>query len=161
MSNHLIVVDIADIKVSNDPSATLVTYALGSCIAVAVHDPVRRIGGMIHYMLPVASVSPEKARDTPAMFADTGVPLLFERVYALGTRKSDLVVKVVGGGFIFDDNNTFGIGKRNYAVLLKIFARVGVVIEAADVGSQKSRTARLSVGTGTLTVRSGGVETNL
>ncbi len=48
----LVTVDIADMQVSNEPDAVLVTYALGSCIAVMVHDPVRKASGMIHYMLP-------------------------------------------------------------------------------------------------------------
>lgn len=161
MSERLITVDIADIKVSNDPNAVLVTYALGSCIAVVLYEPTRKIAGMIHYMLPLSSVSPEKAKESPGMFADTGIPLLFEKMYALGCTKSDIVVKVIGGGQIYDDNNTFQIGQRNYTVLRKMFWKVGVLITAEDVGSNKSRTARIAVGTGLVTVRSGGTEKSL
>jgi chemotaxis protein CheD len=161
MSERLLTVDIGDIKVSNDPGVTLVTYALGSCIAVCVYEPTRKVAGMIHYMLPMSAVSPEKAKVTPGMFADTGVPLLFEKMYALGCKKPELVVKVVGGAQIYDDNQTFEIGQRNYAILRKMFWKVGVLIAAEDVGSNKSRTARLAVGTGLLTVRSGGSEVAL
>ena len=93
----LITVDIADLKVSADPDAVIVTYALCSCIAVIVYDPVRKAGGMIHYMLPMSETSPEKARERPAMFADTGIPLLFHSMYALGCKKQNLIVKVAGG----------------------------------------------------------------
>lgn len=156
-----LVVDISDAKVSDDPQTTLITYALGSCIAVVLHDPTRPAGGMIHYMLPLSRTSPEKARVKPAMFADSGVPLLFEQMYALGCRKQDLVVKVVGGGKLYDDNDTFDIGRRNYTVLRKLFWKNNVIIAAEDVGGSASRTVRLEVGTGRVTVRSQGVEVEL
>ena len=104
---NLITVDISDIKVSGDPDAVIVTYALGSCIAVVVYDPVRTVGGMIHFMLPMSATSPDKAREKPAMFADTGVPLLFGEMYKLGCDKRDLVVKVVGGGSLYDDTQPY------------------------------------------------------
>jgi len=154
-------VDIADIKVSNDPECVIVTYALGSCIAVMLHDPARRIGGMIHYMLPLSETSPDKAKLKPAMFADTGIPLLFEEMYRHGCDKRDLVVKVAGGGALYDDKGMFNIGQRNYTVLRKLFWKNGVIIKAEDVGGAKSRTARLWVGTGKVTISSQGEEVEL
>lgn len=154
-------VDIADIKVSNDPECVIVTYALGSCIAVMLHDPTRRIGGMIHYMLPLSETSPDKAKLKPAMFADTGIPLLFEEMYKHGCDKRDLVVKVAGGGALYDDKGMFNIGQRNYTVLRKLFWKNGVIIKAEDVGGAKSRTARLWVGTGKVTISSQGEEAEL
>jgi len=156
-----ITVGIADLQLSSDPTSLLVTYALGSCIAVTAHDPVRHVAGVIHYMLPLSSSAPDKAADRPAMFADTGVPLLFERMYALGCSKQSLVIKVAGGGKLYDDNGTFEIGKRNHTILRKMFWQVGVTIAAEDVGGAKSRTLRLFVGTGRLIVSSMGVETDL
>jgi chemotaxis protein CheD len=154
-------VDISDLKVSANPEDVLVTYALGSCIAVIVHDPVRVAGGMIHYMLPLSETSPEKAKARPAMFADTGIPLLFQSMYQLGCRKPDLVVKVAGGGALYDDKGLFSIGKRNYTILRKMFWKVGVIIAAEDVGGARSRTTRLHVGSGRCIVTSQGEETEL
>lgn len=149
-----IAVGMGELEVSNDPESVLITYALGSCVAVLVHDPVRKVGGMIHYMLPVSAIGgPEKAKARPAMFADTGVPLLFQRMYALDCKKSDLIVKVVGGASINDDNGTFDIGRRNYLILRKMFWKVGVLVRAEDVGGNLSRTTRLFVGSGRATVR--------
>ena len=51
------VVGVGDCCVSGDPDAVLVTYALGSCIAVVIHDPVSKVGGLLHYMLPESSLS--------------------------------------------------------------------------------------------------------
>lgn len=156
-----ITVDIAEHRVTADPDSLLVTYALGSCIAVILHDPVRRIGGMIHYMLPLSETSPEKAKNKPAMFADTGIPLLFQDMYSLGCDKRDLVVKVAGGGALYDDRGMFNIGQRNYTILRKLFWKNGVIINAEDVGGAKSRTAKLHVGTGRVTIRSQGEEVEL
>lgn len=157
----MLTVDIADLRVSADPNVVLITYALGSCIAVMLHDPKRRLGGMIHYMLPLSSIAPDKAVHRPAMFADTGIPRLFHEMYALGSRKQDLVVKVAGGAAIYDDKGTFNIGKRNHTILRKMLWKTGVMTTAEDVGGNRSRTTRLDIGTGRVTVKSRGEETEL
>jgi len=149
-----IVVDIADLAVSKDPNATLITYSLGSCIGVAIWDPVARVGGMLHYMLPDSTLSPDKAASSPAMFADTGIPKLFRAAYELGATKQRLVVKIAGGAQLLDDHGTFNIGKRNYLALRKIFWKNGVMIAAEDVGGAISRTLRLHVGTGVVSIKS-------
>jgi chemotaxis protein CheD len=157
----LIVVEIADLKVSSNPTSVLVTYALGSCIAVMIYDPVVKAGGMIHYMLPLSEASPEKAVERPAMFADTGIPMLFHSMYALGCKKQDLIVKVAGGGALYDDHGHFAIGQRNYTILRKMFWKAGVMIAAEDVGGSKSRTARLFLDSGRCTITSSGEEIEL
>jgi chemotaxis protein CheD len=150
---QLVVVAMAGLEVSADPRHVLVTYALGSCIAVIVHDAKRQLGGMLHFMLPNASTSPEKAREKPAMFGDTGVPLLFESMYRLGSTKKDLTVKVVGGAKICDEKGVFDIGRRNHLIVRQMFWKNGVVVAAEDVGGETSRTARLEVATGRLVIR--------
>ena len=155
------VVDIADVQVSNDPLVELVTYSLGSCIAVAIWDPKTRAGGMIHYMLPESSLSTDKAKTNPAMFADTGIPMLFRSTYELGAVKKRLVVKVAGGSSLLDDNGTFNIGKRNYASLRKIFWKNGILVDSEHVGGQLSRTLKMNVGTGHTTIRIRGQEIDL
>jgi chemotaxis protein CheD len=148
-----LVVDIADYAVSKDPEAVLITYSLGSCIGVTIWDPVVHVAGMLHYMLPESSLSPEKAKASPAMFCDTGVPRLFRAAYELGAVKKRLVVKVAGGSQLLDENGTFNIGKRNYLALRKIFWKNGVMVDGEDVGGAISRTVRLQVGTGEVTIK--------
>lgn len=155
------VVDIADCQVSADREDTLVTYSLGSCIGVTIWDPQVHVGGMIHYMLPESSLAPEKAKLRPAMFADSGVPTLFRAAYELGAVKKRLIVKVAGGSQLLDDNGTFNIGKRNYVMLRKIFWKNGILIDSEDVGGSISRTVRLDVGTGEVTLKTRGKETKL
>ncbi len=129
------------------------TYSLGSCIGVTIWDPEVRVGGMIHYMLPESTLSPEKAKARPAMFADTGIPLLFRSVYKLGAIKKRVIVKVAGGSQLLDDNGTFAIGKRNYVMLRKIFWKNGVLIDNEHVGGSLSRTLRLNIETGRVTIK--------
>ena len=61
----MLVVGVGDGQVTNDPDHTLVTYALGSCIAVLIHDPLTRVGGLLHFMLPESSIDASKAEKNP------------------------------------------------------------------------------------------------
>ena len=152
---NLITVAIGGLEVSDDRSGVLVTHGLGSCVAVMTWDPVVRIGGMLHFQLPSAALSPERAEGSPGTFADTGIPLLFERMYMLGAKKRDIVVKVAGGGSFHGATDTFDIGRRNYTMMRKIFWKNQVLIAAEDIGGNRSRTARLFVDTGQVTIQSG------
>jgi len=157
-----IVVGMADMKVNDHPETTLVTYSLGSCIGVAIYDPISRVGGMLHYMLPEAGLDPEKAKERPFMFADTAIPLLFKSAYELGAKKSRIRVKVAGGSQILDDGGYFNIGKRNYAALRKMFWRNNVMIENEDIGGTINRTMYLKISDGSIWLKiSGGERKNL
>lgn len=153
-----ITVGIGECKTSNAPEQTLITYALGSCVAVAIHDRVARVGGMLHYMLPDAKLDPVKARENPSMFADTGIPLLFRRCYELGAEKRRLVVFVAGGAQVMDDAGMFNIGKRNLLAVRKILWKAGVLIHSEAVGGSISRTLRLEVETGRAWLRTDGLQ---
>ena len=108
---HLkIIVNISDARVSKDPGDELVTYSLGSCIGVAVHDPATRIGGMLHYQLPSGRMDSAKADKHPLMFADTGMKYLVHKMTALGVNKKRLKIKIAGGAQVMNDAKTFQIG---------------------------------------------------
>ncbi|MBN1420666.1 MAG: chemotaxis protein CheD [Planctomycetes bacterium] len=154
-------VGVADMRISGQTGDLIVTHALGSCLGIAIHDPVAKIGGILHAMLPTADLNPEKARENPFMFIDSGVPLLFKRAYAEGAQKARLIVKVAGGAAIGDTNDYFAIGKRNFVMLRKLFWKNGVMIEKADVGGSRSRTLYLEVGTGRIWVHSDGQTVDL
>lgn len=158
--NTRLVVDIADYAVTNDLSAMLITHSLGSCIGVTVWDPETHVGAMIHFMLPDSSLSPEKAKANPAMFANSGIPKMFKEAYQMGASKRRMIVKVAGGSQLLDDSGTFNIGKRNYVMLRKLFWKNNILIDNEDVGGSKSRTVSLCIATGkvTLKTRDGEVE---
>lgn len=154
-----VVVGVADMKVSNQPGEVLVTHALGSCIGVAIHDPVAKVGGILHFMLPDSSLDPVKAQEQPLMFADTGLPLLFRECYRLGGLKSRLRVKVAGGSQVLGSREFFQIGRRNYAALRKIFLKNNVLIDNQSVGGAKARTLFLEIATGNVWIKVMGQET--
>ncbi len=153
----LLTVGVGDCKVSNAADSVLATYALGSCIAVAIHDPVAAVGGLLHFMLPESSVNPNKASQNPFMFADTGIPLMFHAAYGLGAEKRRLVVRAAGGAQVMDESGVFNIGKRNHLALRKILWKAGVMIHGEEIGGTASRTVRLEVATGRFWVRGPGM----
>ena len=153
-----IVVGVADAGISDDPSSTIVTYSLGSCIAVCIADPVARVAGMLHFMLPDSKIAPEKAAANPCMFADTGIPYLFREAYRLGADKSRIVIKAVGGAQGADATGLFAIGKRNIVAMRKIFWQNGVMLTRSDLGGSGYRMATLEVGTGAVRVKMTGDE---
>lgn len=151
-----LIVGIADMMVSNDPNATLITYSLGSCIGVSIYDPAVGVGGLLHFMLPDSTIDPQKAMKNPWMFADSGIPLFFKEAYRLGAEKKRLSVKVAGGSQILDDSNFFNIGKRNYMALRKIFWANNVLIRAEEVGGNVNRTLSLELSSGKVWVKTSG-----
>lgn len=151
-----IIVGVSDMKVSADPKETLITYSLGSCIGVAVYDPLVKVAGLLHYMLPESSLDTEKARKNPYMFADTGVPNLFKATYALGAKKQNMIVTVVGGAQILDQKGFFNIGKRNHMALRKLLFKNNVIVKHEDVGGNSNRTIRIEVGTGDIYLKTAG-----
>lgn len=149
------IVGIADMKISSSTEDVIVTYALGSCLGITVYDPVAKVGGMIHIMLPLSSVNPEKAVANPMMFVDTGVPELFKACYKAGAKKERMVLKVAGGASLQSctENDQFQIGKRNFIMLRKLLWKNNVLIDASDVGERHSRTMSLDIATGVVTLR--------
>ena len=152
---------VAALAVGRDPSKSIITYALGSCIGVTVYDPVAKVGGMLHFMLPESSVSVEKAALNPAMFGDLGIPLLFAKVAELGARRDRLIVCAAGGAEVLADDGHFRIGHRNRTILRKIFWKQNLLLSADDTGGQHSRTLTLRLSDGFINVRTQGKENQL
>jgi chemotaxis protein CheD len=143
-----LIVGVGDMKVSNKSGAVLATYSLGSCIGVGIFDPVARVAGLLHYMLPESSLDAAKAQKNPYMFGDSGIPMLFKASYKLGAKKNRLKVMVLGGAQILDQNGMFNIGKRNHTVLRKMFWKNNVMIDFEASGGVVNRTVKLAVETG-------------
>lgn len=146
-------VGIGDCKLSKDLEDTLVTHALGSCIAVLIHDPVARIAGLLHFMLPESTLDPEKALSRPFVFADTGIPRLFQGAYQLGALKPRLNVLVAGGAQMLDPSGTFNIGKRNHSAMRNILWKAGITIHHEEIGGTSSRTVSIEVASGRVQLR--------
>jgi len=152
------VVGVADMHVSANKGDVIITHALGSCLGIAIYDPVACVGGLLHVMLPLSTVDPVRAAANPCIFVDTGVPKLFLECYKAGAQKQRIVVRVAGGATAYgdEDEDLFQIGRRNMTMLRKLLWKNGVLIDAYDVGGRDSRTMSLEIGTGIVAVRANG-----
>jgi len=137
--------------------AVIVTLGLGSCVAIMLHDPTARLGAMAHILLPSRSL----ARDTTnlAKFPETAVPLMLERLSALGADRRRLVAKLAGGAAMFAQLMTPGsiqMGERNVVAARNALRAAGVPLVAEAVGGSAGRSVRFAIGDGRVVIRSVG-----
>lgn len=151
------IVGVADMKVSNQPGDTIVTYSLGSCIGLAIYDLQAGVGGMLHYMLPNSAIDAVKAKNNPFMFADTGIPALFKQAYALGAKKSRIKVFVAGGAEIMEQEGIFNLGRQNYSALMQILNKNDVAVWKQAVGGYSNRTVKMEIASGNIYLKTSGL----
>jgi len=156
-----ITVGISEMRVTNSRADVLVTYSIGSCVGLSLHDPEAGVGGIIHCMLPLSKIDRDKAKTNPDMFADTGLPRLLQAVFDLGATRKRLVAKVAGGAGPLQGSGVFKIGERNCVVLRTVLEKNGIPIAAEDVGGTCARTMSLYMDSGKTTIRAGGQEKEL
>jgi chemotaxis protein CheD len=149
-----VVVNVSDARTSDTVEDVLVTYSLGSCIGVALYDPIARLAGLLHYQLPSSSLDPQRARDNPLMFADTGMQRLLGEMEARGAQRRRMKVKLAGAAQMLNDANLFNIGKRNHTAIRKLLWQYGMFIEAEEIGGAIPRTLYLRASDGNVTIRS-------
>lgn len=153
LNKRTIIVNISDAKVSNNQLDILKTYSLGSCIGVCLYDTKIGIGGLLHYQLPQSSLNPDRAKENPFMFADTGIKAVINKMYSLGSRKEYLNVTIAGGASITIAPKGFDIGKRNHLAIRKIMWKLGIPIKNEDVGGTHPRNVYLDIASGQVTIK--------
>ncbi len=132
------------------------TLGLGSCVGVTLYDDRRRIGGMVHVMLP----STELARGdnfNKAKFADSAIPDLLSQMIRSGADQRRLKAKLAGGAQMFSfggEDSLLKIGARNVEACKKALSALRIPIVAEDTGGSWGRTIELITETGMLEVRS-------
>jgi len=156
-----IVVNISDAKTSRDGQDTIVTYSLGSCIGVALFDPVAKVGGMLHFQLPTATIDPERSKQQPLMFADSGMQVLLREMEKLGANKRRMKVKLAGAAQMWNDGNLFNIGRRNHAAIRKILWQHGMFLDGEDIGGTAPRNLYLNIGDGSVVIKMQGTTKKL
>lgn len=146
-------VGIADLKIASQPDR-LMTLGLGSCVGLSLYDPMIKVGGLLHIMLPDSSQFSNVSK--PAKFADLGIPYLLAEIGRRGAKMRNLQAKIVGGAQMFSGLNkkfALNIGERNIASTKKILRELGIRILAEDVGGSKGRTMIFDTTNGKVTVR--------
>lgn len=157
---ELLVVNISDMKLSDNPENVIATYSLGSCLGVTAYDPQKKIGGMVHCLLPTAGSAREKARDNPFMFVNSAVVEMVRQLIEKGAKRERLVFKAAGGANMRNDT-LFNTGARNFEALEKLMTSSNVELTAKDVGGTIPRTMFLHLDTGRVVIRSLGEDSEL
>jgi chemotaxis protein CheD len=157
MSAERCVIGIGGLEVRQADGGVIITHALGSCLGIAVHDPVAKVGGMAHAQLPLSAKNPERARQNPALFVDLAIGQLYDRCFALGGDRRRLRLTVAGAANITSVvNDLFNISKQNLTVLRKILWQNNLLIQGEDTGGNQPRNMTLDLATGTTAIESGG-----
>ncbi|MCR4761941.1 MAG: chemotaxis protein CheD [Lachnospiraceae bacterium] len=151
-----VLVGMADLNVCKAPDS-ITTLGLGSCVGIAIRDPIAKIGGLAHIMLPdskeISSIS-----HVPK-FADTGIEELVKVVVNAGANRSRLVAKIAGGAQMFAMNtnsNTMKVGERNVIAVKKKLKEMGIRLLAEDTGDSYGRTVVFYPETGDYVIKTVG-----
>lgn len=149
-------VGVADLRISDDSTDMLITYALGSCLGVTVYDFKAKRGALLHCMLPDSSIDRNKAAGNPYLYVDTGMKAMLNIFYQRGSRKNNLVIRVAGGSSskLNEAEDFFQIGRRNFVSLRKYLWDEGLMLKAYDVGGYGSRTVTLELESGKMLIKS-------
>lgn len=152
------IIGIADLAASSDGEEQLVACSLGSCIGVAIYDPVSKVGGLLHFMLPDSRMDRKRAEARPGLFADSGIPVLLKTAAVLGLEPKRSRILAVGGAQVLDAPPSLRVGERNFEVLRKILEGLSLSLDTAEVGGTQNRTLFLEIGSGKAGVRTAGGE---
>lgn len=132
----------------------LITYALGSCIGVCIHDKNSKIAGMVHIMLP--TVPADGSGKSICRYADSGIPALIKKMESIGAARRNLTAKIAGGARMFNipgDSVVGNIGDRNTEAVKKTLAEMRIPILGQDVGSDYARTMTFNADDGMVTIK--------
>ena len=154
--SEIIKVGMADLKVCKSPNG-VTTLGLGSCVGIALRDPVTKIGGLAHIMLPDSTVI--RNNSNIPKFADTGIEALVKQITAAGANRGRLVAKIAGGAKMFAFSNSsdmVGVGDRNVEAGKKKLQQMRIPILAEDTGKNYGRTVVFYPETGDFVIRSVG-----
>lgn len=154
--SELIKVGMADLKLCISPNS-ITTLGLGSCVGVAVRDPVTKIGGLAHVMLPDSTQI--RQNSNIYKFADTGITELVRLMEEAGAKRSRMVAKIAGGAQMFafqNKSDLVRVGDRNVEASKKKLKELGIPILAEDTGDSYGRTVIFYPETGDFVIRAVG-----
>lgn len=154
----MIKVGMADLNVCKAPEA-LTTLGLGSCIGACIYDPVTKVAGMVHFMLPDSTRI--KDNSNIAKFGDTGIVETVKRMERMGAKRSRMVAKIAGGAQMFalsasSTMSNLNVGDNNTKCAVETLKSLGIRILAQDTGLNYGRTIEFYADDGKLIIKSVG-----
>jgi chemotaxis protein CheD len=152
VSGREVVVKVADLAAGTGDDV-LVTVGLGSCVAILLHDPEARVGGLAHVLLPSRALT--RHADRPAKFPQAAVPTLLERMVAQGADPRRITARLAGGASMFAalaPPGTIQMGERNLVATRQVLRAHNIPLVGEATGGDFGRTVRLLCGSGTVQV---------
>lgn len=152
----MIKVGMADLKVAEFPDG-LTTLGLGSCVGICLYDPISKVAGMAHIMLPSSKAI--RKNENVAKFADTAIDELVLQMKSKGAVQSKLVAKIAGGAQMFafsSANDSMKIGERNAEAVRSILKTMNIPIKADETGGNFGRTIEFFSENGKLIIKTAG-----
>lgn len=156
--SECIKVGMADLKICLSPDS-ITTLGLGSCVGIAIRDPMTKVGGLAHVMLPDSTAI--KNNTNIYKFADTGIEELVRQMEKAGAKRSRMVAKIAGGAQMFSFQNKSDlvrVGDRNVEASKKKLKELSIPILAEDTGNSYGRTVIFYPETGDYVIRAVGKE---
>mgnify|MGYP002534861674 FL=1 len=153
---NIIKVGMADLNTCVSPDG-ITTLGLGSCVGIAIRDPLTKIGGLAHVMLPDSTEI--KNNLNIYKFADTGIEELVRLLVEKGASRARLVAKIAGGAQMFafqNKSDLVRVGERNVQASKKKLAELKIPILAEDTGENFGRTVIFYPETGDYVIRTAG-----
>lgn len=153
---NVIKVGMADLNIAKTPDS-LTTLGLGSCIGLTLYDPVAKVGGLVHYMLPDSTKL--KNNSNIAKFGDTGIRELYNKMIANGASPSRMVAKIAGGAKMFEVSglsNVGNVGERNAEEAKIMLKELKIRLIAEDTGLNYGRTVVLDCENGNYIIKAVG-----
>ncbi|HEY8965950.1 MAG TPA: chemotaxis protein CheD [Candidatus Methylacidiphilales bacterium] len=147
------IVGVADIKMASGASWIITTYALGSCLGITLYDPAKKIGGMLHAMLPDSKLHQSQGATKIAMFLDSGMNELLAQLRKAGANERNLECKVFGGSQVMSADKFFRIGDRNVETFKTLSQSLGLRVGVWEVGGHVNRTIKFYLESGQVSVR--------
>ncbi len=161
--SEIIKVGMADLKTCVSPNG-VTTLGLGSCVGIAIRDPVTKIGGLAHVMLPDSTAIKNGQLSIPK-FADTGIVELVKQMEKLGAKRSRMVAKIAGGATMFSfqgGSSALGqVGQRNVEATKAKLKELKIPILAEDTGKNYGRTVIFYPETGDFHIRAVGMSESI
>lgn len=153
---NFVSVGLGELRVTRDPSVVLVAHGLGSCVGVCAYDPVVKVGGLLHAMLPESD-----GRDAQRLtkYVDTGIQKMLDELAAQGALRSRTIFRIAGGAQMLNApgfKNVLNIGARNVEAAETVFREERLRLTHSDTGGHYGRTVKLHIDSGVVRVRSAG-----
>jgi chemotaxis protein CheD len=156
MKKDPISLGLGERAISRNPEDVLVAYGLGSCLGISMIDPLTRISGLIHVVLPTAANGVTPSDSISHKYVDSGIENLLAAMVKEGANKNRLIVRLVGGANMLISpgmTNSFDIGTRNIETARKTLQRLNMTITTEEVGGHTGRTVHVYVADSRVTVR--------